>query len=94
LWDTLEAWDGSGLKHILCTDVSRDGMLQGANNALYQSMREKWPDLKVLASGGVSGIGDLMNLAKLGIEGAIVGKAIYEGRVNLADAIAKVKSAG
>jgi len=93
LWDVLEAYADSGLKYVLCTDVSRDGMLEGANNALYQTMRDKWPAMQVLASGGVSGLPDLLDLAKLGAAGAIVGKAIYEGRVDLADAIKQVRHA-
>lgn len=94
LWDVLEAYQGSGLRSVLCTDVGRDGMLEGANNALYQTMHERWPEIEVLASGGVSGLQDLLDLAKLGASGAIVGKAIYEGRVNLAEAIQQVKNAG
>lgn len=94
LWDTLEAYDGSGLKSVLCTDVSRDGMLEGTNNALYAAMRERWPGIDVLASGGVSNLQDLLDLARLGASGAIVGKAIYEGRVDLADAIKQVRNAG
>jgi phosphoribosylformimino-5-aminoimidazole carboxamide ribotide isomerase len=95
LWDVLDAYAESGLRSVLCTDVSRDGMLEGTNNALYQTMHERWPAIDVLASGGVSGLQDLLDLAKLGAAGAIVGKAIYEGRVDLADAIKRVKlSAG
>lgn len=94
LWDVLDAYADSGLQSILCTDVSRDGMLGGTNNALYQSIQERWPKIDVLASGGVSGVQDLLDLAKLGLSGAIVGKAIYEGRIDLADAIRQVKHAG
>ena len=90
LWDVLDAYDGSGLKSILCTDVGRDGMLEGSNHALYRVMQERWPQLEVLASGGVSGLEDLLDLAKIGASGAIVGKAIYEGRINLANAIKEV----
>jgi phosphoribosylformimino-5-aminoimidazole carboxamide ribotide isomerase len=94
LWDTLDAYEGSGLKNILCTDVSRDGMLTGTNHGLYQVIQKRWPTLEVLASGGVSGLDDLLDLAKLGLSGAVVGKAIYEGHIDLADAIQKVKNAG
>lgn len=94
LWDVLDAYADSGLKSVLCTDVGRDGMLEGANNALYQTMRERWPEIEILASGGVSNLQDLLDLAKLGASGAIVGKAIYEGRIALADAIRQVKHAG
>ncbi|MDR3424242.1 MAG: 1-(5-phosphoribosyl)-5-[(5-phosphoribosylamino)methylideneamino]imidazole-4-carboxamide isomerase [Alphaproteobacteria bacterium] len=94
LWDILDAYEGSGLRNILCTDVSRDGMLAGVNNELYLSIQEHAPKLGVLASGGVSNIDDLLGLAKIGAAGVIVGKALYEGRVDLADAIQKVKHAG
>lgn len=94
LWDTLDAYASSGLKSVLCTDVGRDGMLEGANNDLYKTMHERWPEIEVLASGGVSGLQDLLDLAKLGASGAIVGKAIYEGRVDLAEAIQQVKNVG
>lgn len=94
LWDVLESYAASGLQTVLCTDISRDGMLEGANHDLYKSLKERWPKLNVLASGGVSGLADLMKLAKLGVAGAIVGKAIYEGRVDLNAAIKQVKLAG
>jgi phosphoribosylformimino-5-aminoimidazole carboxamide ribotide isomerase len=92
LWDVLKIYADSGLKTILCTDVSRDGMLSGTNHSLYTTLRQRWPHLDILASGGVSGLADLMQLAKLGLSGAIVGKAIYEGRVDLAAAIKRVKN--
>ena len=94
LWDVVDAYAGSGLRTVLCTDVSKDGMLEGTNNGLYKTMRERWPQLEVLASGGVSNVQDLLELRALGASGAIVGKAIYEGRIDLADAISKVKHAG
>lgn len=94
LWDVLQSYAESGLQTVLCTDVSRDGMLTGTNHALYTTMQQRWPKLDVLASGGVSGLADLMQLAKLGVAGAIVGKAIYEGRVDLVSAIKQVKHAG
>jgi phosphoribosylformimino-5-aminoimidazole carboxamide ribotide isomerase len=91
LGDVLDAYAGSGLKTILCTDVERDGMLEGANNELYTDIRTRWPAIEVIASGGVSSLQDLLDLAKLGAAGAVVGKAIYEGRVDLADALQAVK---
>lgn len=94
LWDVLDAYAHYGLKTVLCTDISRDGMLEGANNELYRTMHERWPEIDVVASGGVSGVQDLIDLAKLGAAGAIVGKAIYEGRIDLAQAIQQVKHAG
>ena len=93
LWDVLEFYDGSGLTHILCTDVSRDGMLTGTNNTLYQLIQDRWPKLQLLASGGVSNLADVVELKKLGVAGAIVGKAIYEGKLDLAEALRQVKHA-
>lgn len=94
LWRVLERYADSGLKTIMCTDVERDGMLAGSNTALYGELRERWPTLDVLASGGVSDVADLLELKASGVAGAILGKAIYEGRVDLADAIRQAKHAG
>lgn len=84
LWDALDSYEGSGLKNLLCTDVQRDGMLAGTNHELYRAIRQRYPAINILASGGVDGMDDLVALSKIGVYGAIVGKAIYEGRVDLA----------
>jgi len=94
LWEFLEIYSDSGLQTILCTDVGRDGMLTGGNATLYQAIQHRYPTLDILASGGISGVDDLLVLAKLRLAGAIVGKAIYEGRINVADAVEKLKHAG
>jgi phosphoribosylformimino-5-aminoimidazole carboxamide ribotide isomerase len=95
LWDVVDAYiTESGLKTILCTDVDRDGMLEGSNHNLYRSIKQRWPQLEILASGGVNDLDNLLELRKLGATGAIVGKAIYEGRISLADAIQQVQHAG
>ena len=94
LWDVLDSYETSGLKHILCTDVSRDGMLEGTNHALYESILVRWPHLQVLASGGVNGLADVTALARLKLAGVIVGKALYENRFGLADALGSVRDAG
>jgi phosphoribosylformimino-5-aminoimidazole carboxamide ribotide isomerase len=93
LWGVLDAYGKSGLTHILCTDVGRDGMLTGANAELYAAIGKYAPKLQVLASGGVSGLDDLLTLAKVPVAGAIVGKAIYEGRIDLAQALKQVEHA-
>lgn len=93
LWDLLETYADCGLQTVLCTDVSRDGMLTGANADLYRSMLERYPALEILASGGVSNLEDLRSLAEMGMAGAIVGRAIYEGHIDLAEALAAVKDA-
>lgn len=94
LWNILQVYAESGLKTIVCTDVGRDGMLSGTNHALYSTIKEFWPDLDIIASGGVDGINDLLELSKLGLAGAITGKALYEGRLDLADAIKQTSNAG
>ena len=69
-------------------------MLAGTNHELYRTIQKRWPALDILASGGVDGLDDLLALAKLDLAGAITGKAIYEGRLDLADAIRQVSHAG
>lgn len=70
-----------GIKNIFCTDISKDGMLQGAALDLYMKIMKAIPDLKLIASGGVSNMNDVLALKKIGCGGVIVGKAIYEGRI-------------
>ena len=76
------------LKHILVTDVSRDGVLTGPNFPLMRMLRGARPDLAIQASGGVSGLDDLRALRETGVAGAIVGRALYERRLALEDALA------
>ncbi len=75
-----------GVKTIICTDISRDGAMQGANHGLYRKLSEEF-SLQIIASGGVSSLEDVKALAEMGLYGAIVGKAYYTGAVNLAEAI-------
>jgi phosphoribosylformimino-5-aminoimidazole carboxamide ribotide isomerase len=72
-----------GLKYVLCTDISRDGMLQGANIKLYKSLQEKYPSLRFIASGGVSDIDDLKELQQAKLYGVVIGRAYYEDRLSL-----------
>ena len=71
------------VKYVISTDVSKDGVLQGPATDLYGDMVKKFPDLEVIASGGVSGMKDIYELDKLPLHGVIVGKAIYENRISL-----------
>ncbi len=87
LWDVLDYYPAGAAQRILVTDVSRDGMLQGPNMALMRALRQKRPDLEIQASGGVRSIEDLYDLKALGVHGAIVGKAIYEGLIDLKAAL-------
>jgi phosphoribosylformimino-5-aminoimidazole carboxamide ribotide isomerase len=71
------------IKYVICTDVSKDGLLQGPSFELYNQINEKFPDLQLIASGGVSNYQDLEILSGTKCYGVIVGKAIYEGRISL-----------
>lgn len=88
LEQTLAPLAAAGLRHLLVTDISRDGQLQGPNMALYQSLREHWPDLVLQASGGIAELDDLRQLAEHDIPSVIVGKALLEGRFSLKQALA------
>ena len=72
-----------GIHYITCTDISADGMLQGPNVLLYKKLSDTFPGIKLIASGGVSSMMDLEALGKTNVDGVIVGKAIYEGRIQL-----------
>lgn len=87
LWDVLDYYPVGVAQRILVTDVSRDGMLQGPNMELMKALRKARPDLDIQASGGVRSVEDLYDLKAIGINGAIVGKAIYEGLIDLKAAI-------
>jgi phosphoribosylformimino-5-aminoimidazole carboxamide ribotide isomerase len=88
LWDALGPFSRIDLRHLLCTDISRDGMLSGPNVMLYRSLTDRMPNLQVQASGGVSGPKDLPSLADTGVAGVVVGKALLDGRLPL-DALAQ-----
>lgn len=83
IYDFIEENLRAGIKHIFCTDISKDGLLQGPANDLYKNLIQKFPNLNLTASGGVSNIKDLHNLKNNGCSGVIIGKAIYEGRITM-----------
>lgn len=85
IFDFLEHYLAKGLKYVICTDVSKDGALEGTSNALYQEILNRFPDVKLIASGGVGNVQDLEILDEMDVYGAIVGKAIYEKRIELSD---------
>ena len=72
-----------GISYVICTDISKDGMLQGPSFDLYKRMLAELEGIKLIASGGISTFDELPRLAELGCEGTIIGKAIYEGRIQL-----------
>ena len=80
-----EIFIANGLKHSIVTDIGRDGMLQGPSIELYRMLEEKFPELNIIASGGISSVADLYELEKINITEAIVGKALYEGKISLND---------
>ena len=79
-----------GVKTIICTDISKDGAMQGTNHALYKELSEKF-QMQLIASGGVSSLDDVKKLNTLGIYGAIIGKAYYTGAISLKEAIEVTK---
>lgn len=80
----------AGVKTVICTDISKDGAMQGANHSLYQTLSQQF-SLQIIASGGVSTLEDIQKLADQNIHGAIIGKAYYTGAVDLAKAIEVAK---
>ena len=76
-----------GVASIICTDISKDGVLKGPNVELYQTLHSKFPNLELVASGGVSCLQDVLNLRDADMPSAILGKALYEGRLDLKEAL-------
>jgi phosphoribosylformimino-5-aminoimidazole carboxamide ribotide isomerase len=85
LEDAVHRYAGAGLRHVLCTDIDKDGALSGPNLGLYQGCVERWPALALQASGGVRDLADLTALAATGVAAAISGKALLEGRLTAAE---------
>lgn len=86
----LENMQAIGVKTVICTDVSKDGAMKGANHALYKTLQDKF-DMQIIASGGVSSMDDIRKLHEIGVHGAIVGKAYYVGAIDLREAIEVAK---
>ena len=82
--DFIKEYQKKGFKEVVCTDISKDGMLQGPSTALYQEIIEN-STIELIASGGISNIEDVKEMKKIGCAGTIIGKAIYEGRISLED---------
>ena len=83
IYDFMEKYIAHGVRQIFCTDVSKDGRLEGPSIELYKNILQKFQQLHFIASGGVSSMNDLQELQNIGCSAAIVGKAIYEGRITL-----------
>jgi len=85
IYDFVAQFITQGLQFITCTDIHADGMMQGPNFGLYKKLKKRFPELNIIASGGISSISDLQELAYIKVYGAIVGKAIYENKIKLAE---------
>lgn len=88
--DFCEKLAGIGVKTIICTDISKDGVLGGTNLELYKELSEKF-SMDIVASGGVSSLEDVVKLNEMDMYGAILGKALYTGNIDLAEAVRAVK---
>ncbi len=89
-FDFCEKMQKLGVRTLICTDISKDGAMQGTNHELYRELSERF-DMQITASGGVSDIEDVRKLRKLNLYGAIIGKAYYTGAINLKEAIEVAK---
>lgn len=87
----LKRYVDMGVKNVLCTDISKDGTLAGPATLLYQEVMAAYPTLNLIASGGVSSIGDIEELESAGIPSVVFGKAIYEGRIDMKQLINRTK---
>jgi phosphoribosylformimino-5-aminoimidazole carboxamide ribotide isomerase len=87
IYDFIEKYIQHGVQQIFCTDVSKDGKLEGSATELYKSIVTKFPALHFIASGGVSSMSDVDELQRAGCKGVIIGKAIYENRIKIEDLI-------
>jgi phosphoribosylformimino-5-aminoimidazole carboxamide ribotide isomerase len=85
IFDFIEDNRKAGVKYVLCTDISKDGMLAGTSMDLYRKIKSRFSGLKIIASGGITGIDEIRELDSLGLYGVIIGKAIYEEKIELKD---------
>ena len=85
VFDFMKSYIDKGVKQIFCTDIKKDGKLQGPSIELYQKIIEQFPNLQLIASGGVSSLDDLIKLEEIGCSAAIVGKAIYENKITISE---------
>ncbi len=79
----IENYHNKGVKYVISTDIAKDGMLEGPSFGLYEKIRKAVPDVRIIASGGISCFDELPKLAKMGCNGVIIGKAIYENKISL-----------
>lgn len=89
--DFIKKFKYQGLTHVICTDIEKDGMLNGPSTLLYQEILRKI-SIKLIASGGISSISDIKNIQKIGCKGVIIGKAIYENKISLKELYTLIKN--
>jgi len=87
LEEVISGYQSVGLKHVLCTDISRDGTLSGSNVALYKEVSDAFPDIAFQSSGGIGSLADIAALRGSGAQGVIVGRALLEDKFTVAEAI-------
>jgi phosphoribosylformimino-5-aminoimidazole carboxamide ribotide isomerase len=85
LFDFLTYYKAMGVRQVLCTDIERDGMMLGSSVDLYKQMVSDFPTMQIIASGGVSTVEEIHRLNDAGVHGAIIGMALYEGKIKLED---------
>ena len=87
--DFLAGYKGKGVQHFFCTDIAKDGMMMGPSTDLYQKILSHHKGLQLVASGGIRNLDDVMQMKEIGMAGAIIGKAIYEGKIDVIE-LAKI----
>lgn len=85
LWELMDRYASIGAKHLLCTDIGRDGAMSGPNFELYAEIVRRYPDVRLQASGGVRNISDIEELREIGVPAAITGKALLDGKISTAE---------
>jgi phosphoribosylformimino-5-aminoimidazole carboxamide ribotide isomerase len=85
LIEFVDSYKCEGIKYLVCTDISHDGVLEGLAMELYQELKDTFPEMFIIASGGLSSIAEIEQLIDFQLDGVIIGKAIYEGKINLKD---------
>ena len=87
LMEFINEYVDSGAKYFVCTDISKDGMLSGSSLDMYQNILNNFPEIKLIASGGVTSMEEIYTLREMGCDGAIIGKAIYEGHLSIEELV-------
>ncbi|KPK84123.1 MAG: 1-(5-phosphoribosyl)-5-[(5-phosphoribosylamino)methylideneamino] imidazole-4-carboxamide isomerase [Bacteroides sp. SM23_62_1] len=85
IFDFINQYKMAGIHHVMCTDINRDGMMQGPSINLYRQLRSRFNDIRLIASGGIAVLSDIENLDKIGMDGAIIGRALYEQTITFDD---------